>query len=175
MNYIKQRSVVFVDEDYNLLAGLFISCPYQIREPVIVVFCRTCNAIPFLIFNKAIAYIAFQLVLLHVLAGSHAYAQHGIFRPFLLHAVYVETLEQFPPPLKIRLQRGDKQGLAEPARTAQEDIFAEMYHIPDILSLVDIQTVQFLYFGECLYAYRQTFQFLLFHIFTVACFFWGQS
>ena len=67
--------------------------------------------------------------------------QHRIFRPLLLHCFDEKTLEQVLSSLEISLKRRYKQRLAEPPRTAQEDILAEVYHVPDVLSLIDIEHV----------------------------------
>ena len=72
----------------------------------------------------------------------------------------------------ISLESRYKQRLAEPPWTAQEDIVAEMYHIPDVLSLIYIKTIKVNHLGECLYAHRQSLQSLLFHI---SCVIWLQS
>ena len=50
------------------------------------------------------------------------------------------------------MKRGYEQLLAQPPRAAQEDILAEVYHVPDILSLVYVKTVEVYHLGECLYA-----------------------
>ena len=44
------------------------------------------------------------------------------------------------------------------------EILAEVNHVPDVLSLVDVQTVKVYHLRECLYAHGQSFQLLLFHI-----------
>ena len=117
-----------------------------------------------LIFRKAIAKISFQLVLLHVLAQTHVKAQHRIFRPVFLHCFNEETPKQVLSSLEIRLKCRYKQRLAEPSWTAQEDIAAEVYHAPDILSLVDIQHIVLSDFLKGLYAHWQSFQSFRFHI-----------
>ena len=101
-----------------------------------------------------------------MLPRCHAEAQHRIGRPILLQLLDGKTLEQLPPPLEIGLQRGDKQRLAEPSRTAQEDVLAQVDHVPDIGRLVHIEHTILDDVRECLYAYRQSLQMLLFHIFT---------
>ena len=65
-----------------------------------------------------------------------------------------------------------KQRLAEPPWTAQEDIVAEVYHVPNTLSLVDIQHIILSDFLKGLYAHGQSLQSLLFHI---SCVLWLQS
>ena len=74
-------------------------------------------------------------------AKAHVKAQHGIFRPIPLHLVYVEPLEQVPAAFEIGLKGGDEQGLAEPPRAAQEDVVADLHHLPDVLRLVDVQAI----------------------------------
>ena len=74
-----------------------------------------------------------------------------------------EALEQSLPSFKISMKGGHKQRLAEPPWAAKEYILAEVYHIPDILSLVYIQHVTLDDVRECLYAYRQALQLLMFH------------
>ena len=165
MHYIKQRSIILVNKDDHLLACLIICSLNQCSKTVVVVSGRISNAIFILIFCKAIAKIAFQLILLHMLARSHAKSYYGIFRPVLLHSLDEESLEQVLSSLEICLECRYKQRLAEPPRAAQENIFAEVYHIPDILSLVYVKTVEVNHLGECLYAYGQSFQLLFFHTF----------
>ena len=108
------------------------------------------STISALIFCEAVADVAFQLFPLHVLAHAHVKPQHGILSPLFLHAPDIGVLEQFLSSLEISLKGGDKQGLAEPSRAAQENIFAEVYHIPDILSLVYVKTVEVYHLRECL-------------------------
>ena len=118
----------------------------------------------FLVFFKDIEKIAFQLVFLHVLSRGHAEPQYRMFRPILLYSLYKKSLKQVLPSLEIRLKRRYKQRLAEPSRAAQEDILAEVYHVPDILSLVYVKTVKVYHLRECLYAHGQSFQSFRFHI-----------
>ena len=122
------------------------------------------STISALIFCEAVADVAFQLFPLHVLAHAHVKPQHGILSPLFLHAPDIGVLEQFPPSFEVSLKGGDKQGLAEPSRAAQEDILAEVRHVPDILRLVNVQHILLYDIGECLYADRQSLQLLLFHI-----------
>ncbi len=75
-----------------------------------------------------------------------------------------EPLEEFPASLEVCLKGRDEQRLAEPPRPAQEDVASEMCHPPYILCLVNIEIVSIGDFLECLYANRQTFQLILFHI-----------
>ena len=72
MHHVEQRGVIFVDEYNHLLARLLVCSLYQCSETIIVVGGGISDAIFTLIFRKAIAKIAFQLLLLHVLARSHA-------------------------------------------------------------------------------------------------------
>ena len=57
----------------------------------------------------------------------------------------------------------DKQGLAEPSRTAQENIVAKVNHVPDVLGLIYVEVFTLHYFLVCLYADRQSLQLFLFH------------
>ena len=95
---------------------------------------------------------------------AHVEAQHGTGRPLLLYLIYVEPFEQVFPSLEIRLERRDEQRLAEPPGAAQEDVVAKVYHVPDILGLVDIEHVILSDFLKGLYAHGQSFQLLRFHI-----------
>ena len=87
-----------------------------------------------------------------MLAQRHIESQHWIFCPLLLNLLNEEPLEQVLPSLEIGLKSRHKQRLAEPPRAAQEDIVAEVYHVPDILSLVDIQQIILSDFLKGLYA-----------------------
>ena len=75
--------------------------------------------------------------------------------------------------LKIRLERGHKQRLAEPPGTAQEDIVAQMDHVPDVFRLVHIEVIPIDDLLKCLYAHGQPLQFVLIHagFFCVSCLF----
>ena len=52
-------------------------------------------------------------------------------------------------------------------KTAQEDVVAEMYHIPDIFSLINIKHTIFSNLLKSLYANWQSLKLLLFHILLV--------
>ena len=103
MNNVEQRGVILVDKYNDFLACLLVCSLNQCRETVVDISCRLCNAIFTLIFCKAITKIAFQLILLHVLARCHTDAQHGVFRPILLHSFDEDPLEQVPSSLEICL------------------------------------------------------------------------
>ena len=98
------------------------------------------STISALIFCEAVADVAFQLFPLHVLAHAHVKPQHGTLSPLFLHAPDIGVLEQFPPSFEVSLKGGDKQGLAEPSRAAQEDVLAEVYmfQIYSVLSMYSI-------------------------------------
>ena len=69
----------------------------------------------------------------------------------------------------ISLESRYKQRLAEPPRAAQEDVVAEVCHVPDILSLVDIKHIVLSDFLKGLYAHGQSLQLLFFHISKMLC------
>ena len=101
---------------------------------------------------------------------AHVEPQHGIFRPFLLHAVDVESLEQFLPSLEICLECRYKQRLSEPSGATQEDITPEVYHVPDVPRFVNIEIVTIDDFLKGLYAYGQPLHLSLFHThLTIVC------
>ena len=72
---------------------------------------------------------------------THVKAQHGILRPLLLYLIYIESLEEFPAAFEVSLEGRDKQRLAEPPGAAQEDVVADLHHLPDVFRLVDVQAI----------------------------------
>ena len=67
-----------------------------------------------------------------ILINSTGYSVHSF------STLYIGILEESLASLKVGLERGDKQRLAEPTGADQEDILAKSKHLPDILRLVDI-------------------------------------
>ena len=72
MNHVEQRGIILVDEYDNLLACLLVCTENQVLQSYIRVFgVRAYTQMP-LVFLQNIEKIAFQLILLHMLARSHA-------------------------------------------------------------------------------------------------------
>ena len=77
-----------------------------------------------------------------MLRPAHVEVNHGIRRPVLLQPADGQPAEQLALPSEVAVQRGDQQRLPEPARTAEEEIAANlMGETVDVFRLVDVEKV----------------------------------
>ena len=120
MHHVEQGSVVFVDEHHHLAARLFAGPADKV--------CKTCVRIGDVRFDAEIPFqclqlpqqVAFQSLLVQMLAHAHVEVQYGIFRPLRFQPLQSQTLKQFSTPFKIGVQSTCLQRVADTARTAQD-------------------------------------------------------
>jgi hypothetical protein len=79
-----------------------------------------------------------EAVQIIVLGDGEAHVEHGVLPPLFLQSLHCEPLEQVFPAFEVAFEGGDEEGLAEPARAAQEVDAAGADHIVDQCSLVHV-------------------------------------
>ena len=158
MHHIQEGRIVFVDENDHLLAGLLINFADEIEQSYIWVG-RIRHDSPFLFMlfqNKE--KIAYQRILLHVLATRQIKMQDRVFHPILFQPFHLQSLEKFLLSFEVALQGRDKKRLSESTRASQKKIFlARMGHLMDVTGLVNIEIILGDNLRECLNAYRIEF------------------
>ncbi len=156
VHHIKQRSVILVDDERHLLTSLLVGSLHDIGKPyvrflILILF----RAELLFVRQKQIVEIALQLFYVHMLCTAHIEVQHWMLNPLLLIFAHGKSIEQILAPLVISVYHRGKKRLAEPTRTAQEDILiAFVYKVHKILRLVDIKVITFPYLTKRLYTYR---------------------
>jgi hypothetical protein len=98
--------------------------------------------------------------------------QHGVFPPFGFQIRYGKSVEQFPLTEEVGFDRGKQEAFAKTARADQEVGFALCCQFPYILSLVNINTIEFFKFFKILNAYghfagHRIKMRRLFHVFSI--------
>ena len=122
VHHVEQRCVILIDQDHHLLAGLPIGTLDQAPQALIRIdIIRRPFAIDRLVGGQLAAQLQVQVLLLHVLGGTHVEPQHRVLRPLLLQLLDGQSLEQLPPPFEVGSQGGEQQRLAKPTGTAQEN------------------------------------------------------
>ena len=69
---------------------------------------------------------------------GHVEMKNRMFRPFLLQFSRFQTLEKILPALEIAMESRRQQRLAEPARSAQENVLVLICDAIDIARLVNV-------------------------------------
>ena len=73
-----------------------------------------------------------------MLGSGHVEMKNRMLRPFLLHLTRFQALEKFLPALEIAVQCRRQQRLAEPARSAQENVLVLICNVIGIPRLVNV-------------------------------------
>ena len=142
MHYIKKRSIIFVNQDNNLLAGLLKSALYHPLQALVNFNITFTSPIYFFIFQKFSFQFTVQPFFIHVLRCTHVKVKNRMHIPFRLQLFDSKSFEQFFPPLKITMKRTGQQRLAKTTRTTQKHIFgSRMRHAINVFSLVNIQII----------------------------------
>ena len=87
---------------------------------------------------------------------GHVEMKNRMFRPFLLHLARFQPLEKILPTLEIVMESRRQQRLAEPARSAQENVLILIGNLINISSFVNIQIITLNDFIKCLYPNRES-------------------
>ena len=140
VHYVQKRRVIFVNDDYGLLAGLLeggFHQEFQSRVYIDFIHIRKLSInglIPFQFISEG----AYQLLLIQMLGSGHVEMKNRMLSPFLLYLTSFQPLEKFTPSLEIAVQCRRQQRLAEPARTIQENVFVLIRNVIDITRLVNV-------------------------------------
>lgn len=87
---------------------------------------------------------------------GHVEMKNRMFRPFLLQLARFQPLEKILPTLEIVMESRRQQRLAEPARSAQENVLILIGNLINISSFVNIQIITLNDFIKCLYPNRES-------------------
>ncbi len=164
MYHVEQRRVVLVDDDDHLLPGLLIGFLHDVGKTHVRILVARLASVSLLIRFQEPIEITFELVFLHVLRSAHVEVKHGVPHPILLIFGNGKTVEEILLAREIGVERGGEERLAEPPRTAQEDVahllLAEVYYI---LCLVHIEVFALANLLESLYSNRILVHYLTHH------------
>ena len=110
VNNIKQRGIILVDEDNDLLPCLGMSALYESIEALVEInFVGQSFAVYLFVCGQFAAQFLFQFFWSFMLCCAHVKPKHWIGSPFLLHAVDVQPLEEFAPALEVGLESRHEQ------------------------------------------------------------------
>ena len=154
VHHVQQRGIIFIDDDYRLLARLLVSFLHQIFQTEIGI--HLMRLIPpdgFLLF-KHISQISFQLLHVHVLGTAQVEVEYRVLHPILLVISNGQSFEKLLSSLEISLKGRGKKRLAESSWTTQEDIRHLLFsEIHDVLGLVYIEITFLADLFKSLYPY----------------------
>ena len=144
VKHIQQRRIVLVDDDGHLFARALVGSAYHARKQlagkILVVFLPE-------LFSQRLHHEKQGLTQFicrePVFGPTHIQMNNGILLPLRLQVHDLQAFEKLLLAFEIGVQRGGKQRLAEPTRTAEEDKRALLGHSPDQIGLVDIEVVLF--------------------------------
>ncbi len=155
VNHVKQWSVIFVNDEYNLLSHLLACLHNQIFQANVRILLFALITEHTFHIVEHIGKITFKHILIHVLCATHVEVKHRVFHPVLLIISHDKSLKQVLAAIIIRMDHRGEQRLAEPTRTAQEHIFITFVDkINKILGLIYIKIFTLSNLAERLYAYR---------------------
>lgn len=160
---LEQGLVVFVNQDHDSLAGLFVSTPDDAFKTGRERSLRRILAVTFFPKREVAGKHLLQRLLIGVFFGIQVEVQHGILLPFRLQFLDGQPFEQLLPSLEVGFEGGNEQALAEAARAAQEIGSRGRGDLINQRRLIHVHIALLPDFPKGLYADRQFPK--LFHIF----------
>ncbi len=147
--------VVFVDEHDDASPRSLIGMVNQALEAVWHRLVMLVMSVYGLVCPEILVEMVVQGLERGVCLRTHVEVQHGVLLPRLGdERVDGETLEKFAVAAEEFLERGHKQTLSEPSRTAQEVVLGTRNKIVDVCGLVNVDAAESPEFLETLYSQR---------------------